>query len=250
MAGTQARKPQTGRATRPAPLPPISVAKFEEIGRLVERLIEEKTSVFIDNQQVYRDAHREGTRRPLNAAEAAQIVASLGEALGSELDENPLKAVADVQTDGRLFAYDDPQPLELLLAAGISTAPALIDATKRLVALIEMDTETFKQARESDQLDDAIDDAAKETEYEPLPDGRARAARALQHFADSAGVEPGEAMRLLSRVVGQALGQAMQITTAGISDLASLIGSLEPTGGLETSASTESPTETSSPTSE
>lgn len=195
--------PTDGAATTTAPLPVLTVARFEEALALIERMVAQDKSVFIAHAQAYREEHRDKTLRPLNAVEAASVAAGF-------LDERlPEDRAAAFQAHEGLKAYDEPQPLEVLLAAGLSTAPAFLRAALRVTALIELPAQTFEQAREAGQLDAAVDQQAETLRALSLDEARTRAGAALEHFGAAAGVKPGEAMGLLGRSVWQALTQAM-----------------------------------------
>lgn len=222
-----------------AKLPPITVGKLEEASKLVERIAEEKQDLFLQKAADYREQHRQATDRPLKPDEAAQIAAALAETISDDLLKDPGKTVASLQKS-RLRAYDEPDPREVLLSAGLATGPALIDAVKELVALIELPAAEFEASCESDTLDHALAEAGKVMRGVELPDMRIRATAALEHFTDAAGVTPGEAWSLLVQMVGQALIQA--VTTASASS--SLTGSLEPTDGPDDASSTTPPGET------
>lgn len=240
---TQTRAASKPSANGTPKLPPITVAKFEEALRLVEAIVEEKTSIFVEKANAYREVHREGTSRPLNAQEAAQITAAMADQLGN-VAENPGGTIARIQ-DSELRAYDEPDQQEVLLAAGISTAPEFVDAGKRLVALVEMGDSEFRAAHEADTVDDALDEAVKGMAYLNLQtEARPRAIAAMAHFSQAAGAGgPGEAWALISRAVLQALNQAMSA-----SPRSSVTSSLIDTDGDEQTSSTDSPTETPSST--
>lgn len=229
----------------PEGLPPITVRKMYEAGLLVERIVEEKTSVFIDKGHKYREQHRQGTSRPLSAQEAAQVAAGLAGELSGDLAENPGEAVARIQASG-LRAYDEPDPKEVLLVAGLGTAPALMEVVCELLALVEMNADDFEKACENGQLDEELERRGKALMHGELAETRQRASAALEHVARASGREPGEAVGLLSKMVGQALGQAMSMLPSTSS---SLIDSAAPTDGAGEKSSIDSPTRTPSPSS-
>jgi hypothetical protein len=229
-----ARKPAAGRK-----LPPLSVAHFEKALELVEALVNEETDVFVAAGQRYRERHRDGTERRLTAQEAAQIATAMADAAGL-----PPIAVAVAVQESDLRGYDEPDPKEMLMAAGAATAPAFMRAVKRFVALIEMPVDVLEQACESNTLDDAIDEAVQKMTYLPLagPDGaRERAQRAFDHFAVEAASSTGKALALLTRGWWQATQQAM--TSMGYQSApSSLTGSPPDTTGLAETSSTAPPT--------
>lgn len=237
MATTRARATRgaPARAPRRPALPPITVAKLEETGHLLERLIAENQSVFIAHGQRHKEAHRDGTSRPLNAAEAAQIAVAMVDAA----DGSDRVRLAEQLQQSSLRAYDEPDMREVLLAAGVATAPAFLRAALDVVALVEMPIDEFEDACESDTLEEAIADRARELRRLPLQAARERAARALQHYGDSAGVGVGEALRLLAGTVWQALTMAAT-HLAGPSGRSQLIDSAESSASTDATSSTGS----------
>lgn len=221
-------------------LPPVTTARFGEASRLVERLVEEKSSIFVEKASAYRETHREGTTRPLNATEAAQITAGLAHTLDAATGADLGALAAEIQQSD-LRAYDAPSDQEVLMVAGVSTAPEFIDAVQRFVALIEMDPNTFREEREAGTLEEAIDAAVKEMAYlDVKTEARPRAVAALAHFSEAAGAgSPGEAWALISQIVQAAWRQAMSASPSS-----SPTSSLVDTAGGETSSSTGSPTGT------
>jgi hypothetical protein len=151
MPATKTRPPSGGATRR---LPPVTVARFEEAGRLLERLVEEKADVFLAAGQRYRDRHADTARRELTASEAAEIAAGLAAAMDTPPDI--VELAAQVQAS-ELRATPQPAAQELLLAAGLATAPALVEVTRRFVALIELGADEFEEACEADELEDALD---------------------------------------------------------------------------------------------
>jgi hypothetical protein len=240
------RRPRAAGTAAPArKLPPLTVARFEEASKLIEQLVSEKTDVFIEAQNEYRRKHREATDRPLTAQEAAQVAAAMAESLGQDVSDDPGAVAAKIQGSG-LRAYDEPQGMEILLAAGLATAPALMDVVMRLVALIELSADAFEGAREAELLDEALDSAVDELRKLEVQDARARASAALSHVVEKTGVAPGEAVRLVTRIVGQAMGQALQLHPDLLSSgMSSLQGSLD-SGGPDEPSSTTPPTGTPS----
>ena len=218
-------------------LPVVTVARFKAAMQLMERIVDSNTDLFIAKKQAYREKSREGTSRRLTPTEAASVAAGLADAL----DEDPVTVAGRVQAS-ELRAVDEPEPLEVLLAAGLSTAPALLDATQRLVALLELPAVDFVVAYDLDNIDAALDEPARELERLPLPEGRERAAAAFRHLAKEADAPSGEALRLLAQAVWQAFNQAAaQMAPSVSSGLSSLTGSLEPTDGVSERSSIESP---------
>ncbi len=234
---TTRARPAAGAPASPA-LPVITVGRFEEVSKLIEELVAEKADVFVAAQQNYRDLHRDRSSRPLRPEEAAQIAAGLAEQFS---DVGPADAAATVQASG-LRAYDEPQPAEVLLAAGLATAPAFMHVCRLVTALIELDRDTFADVCESERLRDVLEGRARELLDVSMEDARARAQAALEHFAGSAGVEPGKAMSLLTDTVWQALQLATSSLTSD-GGLSSLIGSLASTDGPGETSSTSSATD-------
>lgn len=217
-------------------LPPVTPARFEEALSLVESLVDEQTDMFIRMGQEYRDKHRQGTERKLTAQEAAQVASAMASAAGL-----PPVTVAVAVQESDLRAYDEPEPAEILMRAGVATAPAAIGAVQRFVALLEMPAQEFMDAREAEGLEDALDAAVKAMEYQDLqgPTGvRARAQKAFEHFAVAAGADPGKAWSLFPRALWQAIQQATS-SLGLVRAPSSLTGSPPNTDGLGETSRTE-----------
>jgi hypothetical protein len=228
---------RNGSGAAVPPLPPVSVARFEEAQHLLERIVAENTDTFIAAGQAYRAQHREGTGRPLNAQEIAVIAAGLGVSL---------KDANEQVTEAGLTHHDQPEPQELLLAAGVATARKFTEAVRQFVALMELPDDIFEEACESGTLDEVVLDAAAELRKADLKeDARPRATRAMEHLADAAGVAPGKAKALLTGPVMQALWQAMTHLTSETAS-ASSISSAASTAGTDGRSSTGPPTGTPS----
>jgi hypothetical protein len=219
-----------GRST--PKLPPVTVAKLEETGRLLERVVATNQSLFVQKGQDYREIHRAGSSRPLSPLEAAQVAAVLA-------DDNAVQTAQEVQ-DGSLRAYDEPDSREILVAAGLGAAPAFLEAVREVVALVEMPSENFEAACENDTLELAVAERAKLLRLLELGEARERASAAFAHYAESAGFKPGEALSLPVQAVWQALRGAMSSLTDD-SRLSQLIDSAE-----STAASPEATSSTSS----
>ena len=216
----------------------ITVARFEAAMELLEALASENTDLFIGKISEYREKHRAGTDRALSPEEAAQVAAALSVAITDERD--PVKLAADVQAS-ELRAYDQPGQTEVLLAAGVSTAPAFIRAALRLVALLELPEEEFEAAYDAETLPDAIDGGVKELRKLDVADARQHAKSALELLAEKAGAESGKGLSLLVQVVWRALNQAVQTSPDESSGLSSLTGSPDPTVGADERSFTDSP---------
>ncbi|MGH2878954.1 MAG: hypothetical protein ACRDK4_05020 [Solirubrobacteraceae bacterium] len=230
MAAAKKAGARTGAGQRQRALPPITVAKLEETGKLIEQLVSENQSLFISKGQAYKEAHREGSRRPLDPVESAQIAAAI-----ARDGQNPVEVASEVQASD-LRAYDEPEGREILLAAGVGVAPAFVEAVRRVVALVEMPSEQFEAACESDTLEQEIETCATALRSLELPDARQRASAAFAHYARSAGFEPGEAWSLPVQAVWQALTGAMShLVDASASS--SLIDSAANTGGDDDTSS-------------
>jgi hypothetical protein len=218
-----------GRSSSKHKFPPVTVAKLEETGRLLERVISENQDVFIRKGQEYKDAHREGSRRPLTAPESGQVAAVIAR------ETNPVEVAEELQ-NGDLYAYDEPDRREVLLAAGAGTAPEFMVAVRQVVALIEVPNAEFKAAYEADEVDDGgklrelIGTYAKPLRELELADARTRASAAFDHYAQAAGFESGEALGLPIRAVWQALQGAMSSLVDG-SQSSQLIDSAASTAG-------------------
>lgn len=241
MAVATSAGAQEGAGAAPA-LPPISVSRFQEATRLLERVVNEKVDIFIGHASEYRARHRDATRRELTGNEAAQIAVAASAMFD---DTVPFEERATkIQASG-LRAHDEVTTDEVLLAAGLQTAPEFVDAVLMVVALLEMPADEFKTARQHDTLQTSLERAAEELGDVDMDVMRDRAKRALAHLAEKAGAPPGEAWGLLGRTVWQALRQGMTHLFPTESTSTSLSGSLD-TDGAATSSSTSSPTETPS----
>lgn len=211
-------------------LPPVTVGKFQAALLLLERLFESQQESFLTRMQDYRERHREATSRPLTASEAAQYATAMREVLGEQAP-----SPADLQNSD-LYGYDQPGTQELLAAAGLATAPALVDSCRQLVALIEMPSARFRQAQDDDLLPEAIEEAAAQFDDLELAEARDRTMAAISHFsiAAGAGERPGEVIGSLIQTVMGALEQAASRATQSAN---SSIVSPEATGGpVETSS--------------
>ncbi len=235
-AGRAPRAPARTPKPKTITLPRVEVARFEEAMRLVEQLVDETEDVFVAKGQAFRERHRDGTERKLTAQEAAQVAAAWSTSAGL-----PPVTIAEAVQQSELRAYDEPEPIEILLRAGVATAPAAMGCVKRFVALIEMPAHQFRDAREADGLDSALDDAVNAMAYEDLTAARPRAQRALEHFANAAGDGSGKALSLLPSAMWQALQQATS-SLGLVRAQSSLTGSPPSTDGLGETSSTTSDT--------
>lgn len=210
-------------------LPPMTVARFEDTTRLVESLIGENVSVFSGNIAKYRAVRREGSQRPLDAVEVGQVGAALGIDMNAE--DAPAKLAALQKSE--LRAVDEVSMNEALVPALTATAPAAIECARKLVALVEMGGAEYRKAREDGKLDEVIAEHAAVYGDIEMADARPRAAAAFAHFQAAAGASQGEAWSLILKIVGQAMGQAIEAAPGLGSAFASLTGSPEPTDGAE-----------------
>ena len=225
-------------AAHDAPLPPVTVARFQEATRLIEVLVDENTDLFIDRMASYRERARAGSARRLTPAEAAQVAAAIGGAM--DQDAGQVAQLAGKIQKGVLRTSDEPNPQEVLLAGGLATAPAFIAAALQVVALLELPADIFEQTFEDGTLRETTADAAADLSKLPLADARARAARAMQNLAEGAGTSEGEAWSLLTSTVRQAFDNAL-LTMADrmqTAPLESLTDSPAPTDGLGDRSST------------
>ena len=227
----------TGASKAGAQNTKITVARFESAMLLLEELVAENTDLFIGKIHEYREKHRAGTDRALSPEEAAQVAAALSVAMTEGRD--PVQVAADVQASD-LRAYDQPGQTEILVAAGVSTAPAFIKAALRLVALLELPEDEFEAAYDAETLPAAIDGGVKELRKLDLAEARLRAKTALVLLAEKSGAEGPEGLRSLVQVVWRALNQAVQMSPGESSGLSSLTGWDAPTAGAEETAFTDS----------
>jgi hypothetical protein len=234
MAAQRTASTRKGAGQRKPALPPVTVAKLEETGKLIERLLDENQSLFIRKGQAYKDAHREGTSRHLTAIESAHIAKLI-----AEDGQDVLRLAEEVQASSA-SVYDEPDQREILLATGAAVAPAFLEAVRRVVALIEMPADQFEAACEEDRLTDAIEVAAVQLRKLELSQARARASAAFAHYAKSAGFESGEVLSLPVQAVWQALTSAMS----------HLMDDKDSSQLIDSAASTDGPDELSSTTSD
>lgn len=234
------RPPSKGAAGNKKPAGVITVARFEQAMLLLEQLVDENTDLFIGKMQSFREKHRDGTDRQLTAEEAAQVAAALSAAIDEE-DRDSVQLAQSVQ-QSELRAYDQPSQQEVLLAAGVSTAPAFVNAALRMVALIELPQPEFEAAYEAGTVDEAVEAKCVELRQLDLEEARKRAAIALDLLASKSGAGSGEGVRSLIAAVWRALNMAAEASAPSEgSGLSSLMGSLEPTDGPAATSFTESP---------
>lgn len=214
-------------------LPPITLARFTHVAELLEQLLAEKTSVFAGHANRYRREYRARSERPLTAAETGQIASAMSASLE---DSDPAAALKAVNQEG-LTVSDDPSPTEVLIAAGIATAPAFIDSVKRLAALVEMPADKFEAAREAGSLDVAIVEGVKAWDQLDIQEARERAKAVLEHVSVGIGGDPKALTGQIGRMLLQAVTQA-----AGNMSFTSLINSAFDTDGPDETSSTEFPT--------
>lgn len=206
---------------------------------LLERIVDENVDLFIGKMHDFREKHRDGTDRKLTAEEAAQVAAALSFAIDEE-NRDAVALAEHVQTSG-LRAYDNPSGQEVLMAAGVATAPAFINAAVRLVALMELDEEEFEAAYDSGTVDEAVEEKAKELRKLDLEDARKLTTENLDLLAQKSGAGSGEGLRSLVAAVMRAITMAAEATTPTMESVSSsLTGSLEPMDGPEETSSTES----------
>lgn len=219
-------------------LPVVTVARLEAATTLIERLLDENTDLFTAKAHAYRERARAGSSRALSPSEAAQVAAGLA----SDLSATERVQVAEQVQASSLRAVDEPAAMEVLLAAGLSTPKAFLQAAARFVAVIELPADEFEQADEAGTVAEAIEPVAFELRKAPVREARARARAAFEHLAREADVEMGEPLRLLIRTVWQALQQtADQMAPVLGSGLSSLTDSPAPTDGASETSSTGSP---------
>jgi hypothetical protein len=227
--GAAGKKPAAPQRVLPEP----SVARFEILLEEVERMVKENTSVFAQAAQDYREEHRAVTSRALTPLEAAQIASGVLD------DRTPEDRTAAFQAHEGLRAYDEPQPQEVLLAAGVATAPAFLRVALRVTALVELDDTRFEEAMENGTLDGALDEGIAGLRKLSLQEARERAGAALEHFSRAAGADPKASWSLIGRSVWQALQQALSQAMPDPSGSSSLIASQPSTDGADEPSSTE-----------
>ena len=212
-------KGETGAKT----LPPITVAKLEETGLLLERIVQENVDAFVAAGQRFKEAHRDGSSRPLQPGEAMQLAVAMTD------DEDTRIGLAEQVQVSELRAYDEPSPIEVLAASLGPMVPALSQGARQLIALVEMPADVFQEADEAGTLQDVVDERAKPLRaLVSVEELRERLLLVGEHYAAALGVTLGEATRLLTQTVWQALTTAMATLSSG-SRPSQLTGSAEPT---------------------
>ncbi len=224
-----AAKPRPAAAPK---LPPVTVARLQAAAAQIDGIIVDKANLFAERGGLYVAAFREHSERDLNPDEIAQLAGALGASLGR--DDLP-ELLREVQDSG-IRTRNDPPRGEVLLAAGLATAPAFVDACLSFVALIELPADEFEVAFDDGTILLALAEPIKQLRRLGLSEANVRARAAFAHLASEAGQTPGEAVSLILR----ALGTALQTGIGPLSQYGSVIGSLTPTGGGGTSASTSS----------
>lgn len=228
--------PRTDPVPEPLVLPPITVGRFKAATRLLEQLVLEKTDVFLRAQQTYREQHAavHGLRE-LDAQEAAQIAAAM---IVADDGQDPV-TLAERVAASDLRAQDRPTAQEMLVIAGASTTPELVDVGVRLLALLRLSADEFKDASKNGMLDAALDAAAGDLDDLPMEEAVPLAKQAFEHFMKAAGAE-GNAASLVTKVIGQAFQMTMQTMGPALDrlTLSSLTGSPPSTDGPSTTSST------------
>jgi hypothetical protein len=225
-----------GKPAAARTLPPVTVARLLAATERIDGIVEKKADIFAIRGQRYREVWRERSERSLSPDEVAQVAGALGAALGRE---DVTELLTEVSASD-LRTKSDPPRLEVLLAAGLATAPALIDACLEFVALLELPADVFEDADANNDLDAALAEPIVKLRQLELAEANVRARAAFSHLGAAAGTSQGEAVGLILRALGTSLSTAIGPS----SDIKSLIGSLVPTGGPDASASTSSPGET------
>jgi hypothetical protein len=213
-------------------LPAVTVARFEEALKLVDRIYEANVESSLTRLQDYRDRHRAATQRPLTAEEAVRWAAVARDIL----KEEPYTP-ADLQASG-LYEYDQPGAKELLVAGGLATGTGLLDACRQFVALMELPATTFVEAYDTDMVQDAVEAAAAKFAHVELQEAKQRTSAALTHFAAFQDGAPGEVLRSLIETVTGALEQAAVRVSAEVSQQLSVTDSVGSTDGTVTMSST------------
>lgn len=191
-------------------LPPIALGKFETLLHLTEQVLAENRSQLAVKMREFADEHHDATKRPLTAEEAVKAAAIMRDVV----KEDVLDPVKLQNSD--MYAWDRPQPLELLVSAGLSTATTLVEVLKRFTVIVEADTEEFLEALDRD-LDDYLESKTKALVAVPLGEMRARTEAALNHFAAEAGyASAGKALRPIVATAMRALTEAATTVTQEI----------------------------------
>lgn len=205
MAAGKEETPAGGRG-----LPPVTVAKLEETFDLLELLVAEHQDAFLARGQSYRDAHRKATSRKLRAEEAMQLAVAM-----SEDPAEQIKRAEEIQNDSSLVAYDEPAPIETLVASVMGMGSRTLKVLRQIIALVEMEPAVFEEACETGRLRPVVDERAAALRGMEAGVLRDRGGAALAHYAAAAGLSPGEAMSLPLDTVWRALKTAASEMTSG-----------------------------------
>lgn len=222
-------KPRAAGRTAPAPsFGKITVARYREGLRYLTVAVDRLRDSYIDQTAAFRLAYTEGTAREPTAQELAPVAAGLGIPLD--------KAAKQVKAAG-LSAHEEPDEQTVMLASLIGAAPEALDGFLGLYALLAMDKDEFEEARENERLADAVTDAVRAMDDEPMEGQREKAVAAWEAMASTMGYAPGKGWALLVR------SALMALTTA-----TSASATLPSTPSIDSPAPTDGPGEPSSTT--
>lgn len=225
MAATKTTEGKRAGTKMPA-LPPVTVQRFEETLKLVERVYESQNEGALGKMQDYLDRNREATRRPITAEEAVHYAGIL-----RNMVEQDVASPAELQNSD-LYVAKEPSPQELLIASLASAAPALLDALRGFTALIEMPADVFEQAADGNVLGETIAEHSAALRKISMVEGRERMQAAFAHWGKESGLPSGEAASRLWQAASVALQQAAVTVTRDLSHDESSTDSLAPIGGL------------------
>lgn len=202
-----ATKPGSGgRPGQASPFGKITVARYREGLRYLTVAVDALRDSFIEQNAAFRLAYTEGTSREPTAVELAPVARGLTEAGGRKVT---LKEAAKQVRDAGLSAHEEPGEQEVIVASLIHAAPEALDGFLGLYALLAMPKDEFQEAREAETLPQAVRDAVRAMDDEPMDEQREKAALAWEAMAVAMGYQPGKGWALIARSAWMALTTAM-----------------------------------------
>lgn len=200
------KQPRAAGRTAPAPsFGKITVARYREGLRYLGTAVDRLRDSYIEQDTAFRLAYTDGTAREPTAAELAPVARGLGEVRGRPYT---LKETAKQIRDAGLSAHEEPDEQTVMLAALIGAAPEALDGFLGLYALLAMDKDEFEEARENERLADAVAEAVKAMDDEPMDEQREKAVHAWEAMAVTMGYQAGKGWALLVRSALTALATA------------------------------------------
>lgn len=195
--------PKRGAGAKAPALPVIANAKFRVLMRMLDAIVDRNTDIYVEHGRKFSDKKRAGTSRDWTAADLGPLARGL--------DTNLADARQQL-VDAGLRAHDDAADTEILIAAGIGTAPELYDELVRLTLLVEMSIDDFNVARRDgdEALNATLEDLLQTLDDVPLAEVRERVGRAWAHIAEALGYQPGKAWGLIAKTIWRVVSQGME----------------------------------------